>query len=207
MRIRQVKPSFFGDKAMGKLDDSTKLFYIGLWLQADDAGWLEWNEERFAAELYPYLFPTSRRETKITKAAMNLASMLRVIRFSCGHALIPSLTKHQRFGGPTKRVHTTLMNHGRCQNPVPLDREGEPYNGPIPSVNLRSPRVPVTGIGIGSSNTEVPIPVAGPRGAVIAEGVTRARELLADPHTPEVVKRAARKTIERYGEEKPDAED
>jgi hypothetical protein len=40
VRIRQVKPAFWADSRLAELPERTRLFYIGLWMIADDAGWL-----------------------------------------------------------------------------------------------------------------------------------------------------------------------
>ena len=61
-RIRQIKPSWFLDKDLrrGTTADARE-FYIGLWMLADDAGYLEWDPERIGAELYPF-DPIAKRE-------------------------------------------------------------------------------------------------------------------------------------------------
>lgn len=124
MRIRQVKPAFWSDvttAAMVSLDD-TALFYIGLWMEADDAGYLRWEPRQIAAELYPYQ-DIVQREAAVMRHKAELESVGRLRVFKCGHAVVPKLVDHQHFAAPDKRVFTYRREH-----------ESEPTR--------RSPRVP-----------------------------------------------------------------
>jgi hypothetical protein len=98
VRIRAVRPDFWQDDTLGHLSDSVRLFYIGLWCVADDAGWLEWKPAQLGASLYPYRTAT-RRERDIEAWGDVLLQAGRIIRHPCGCARIPTLTKHQRAGG------------------------------------------------------------------------------------------------------------
>lgn len=112
-RIRQIKPSWFLDKQLrrGTTADARE-FYIGLWMLADDAGYLVWDEERIAAELYPY-DPERRREANVAKWAGVLerlnADEPHLIVWDCGHARVPKMPGHQRIAGTqtetVKRAH------------------------------------------------------------------------------------------------------
>src|SRR5688572_8830651 len=57
VRIRAIRPDFWQDDTLGHLSDSVRLFYVGLWCVADDAGWLEWKPAQLGAALYPYRTP------------------------------------------------------------------------------------------------------------------------------------------------------
>lgn len=118
MRIRQVKPAFWTDETLAPLIQlgDTALFYIGLWMQADDAGFIRWEPRRIAAELYPYEALESREAAVLMhKVALEGAGRLRV--YKCGHALIPRLTEHQRLGGEDHRVYTFRNEHNKCRAP------------------------------------------------------------------------------------------
>ncbi len=71
MRIRQVKPSFWSDSVLSGLPEATRLFYIGTWCLADDAGWLDCNIPEIAHQLYGYGARTAR-EAKVTKMLATL---------------------------------------------------------------------------------------------------------------------------------------
>lgn len=113
MRIRAVRPDFWQDDILGHLSDPVRLFYIGLWCVADDAGWLEWKPAQLGASLYPYR-TASRRQRDIEAWGETLSDAGRIVRHPCGCARVPTLTKHQRIGGNPSyqfrdkhRYHTT----------------------------------------------------------------------------------------------------
>jgi hypothetical protein len=53
-RIRTIKPSFFKNEDLAELQFTVRLFYIGLWTQADREGKLEFRPKRLKAEIFPY---------------------------------------------------------------------------------------------------------------------------------------------------------
>lgn len=108
MRARGIKPEFWRDERMGRLPDAVRLFYIGLWQQADDAGWFRVRPAEIAADLYPYR-DAKRREQQVRDWIAELAELGRVVVLPCDHAYIPSFAKHQRFGGTV--AHTTKKEH------------------------------------------------------------------------------------------------
>lgn len=116
MRIRQVKPSFFKDARIAALSPAVRLFYVGLWMLVDDAGYYRWDAAEAGLELYGY-DSRSKRERDVTAHLAALVEAERVTDLGCGHVLIPTLTDHQRFGGPTKRVLTYEKEHLRCTPP------------------------------------------------------------------------------------------
>ena len=109
-RIRQIKPSWFLEKELRRgTSADAREFYIGLWMLADDDGWLVWDEERIAAELYPF-DPIRRRETNVAKWASQLerlnADAAHLVVYDCGHAVVPKMAPHQRIAGTrTVSVH------------------------------------------------------------------------------------------------------
>ena len=53
-RIRYLKPDFFKDEDIKELSFETRLFYQGLWVQADRDGRGEDRPERLKIEIMPY---------------------------------------------------------------------------------------------------------------------------------------------------------
>lgn len=135
MRIRQVKPSFFKDARIAELTPAVRLTYIGLWMLADDAGYYRWDAAEAGLELYGYE-SRGKRERDVTAHLAALVAAERVTLLSdpkfgyecCEHIFIPTLTDHQRFGGPTKRVTTYQREHADCPR-IPADTRDSP---PIP---------------------------------------------------------------------------
>ena len=123
-RIRQIKPSWFLDKELRRgTSADAREFYIGLWMLADDGGYLTWDIERIAAELYPY-DGVSRRERLVALWADSLATLNpenpHLVLYSCGHASVPKMAAHQRIAG--KRSVSVKEAHGMCRSSVRLNR-------------------------------------------------------------------------------------
>lgn len=179
MRIRQVKPDFWSDELLAALPDSVRLFYIGLWQEADDAGWLRWNVAEVARDLYGYQ-PRARRERWVRERSEALAKINRLHFHDCGHAFLPTLTKHQKFGG--RPVHTVRDAHARdCARLRADDRPGKE-------------KVEVGKGKGGSGGDEEPTIDA------LRLAIDQNRTILADPAASEHVKRAARKFLMSVGE-------
>ena len=53
-RIRQIKPEFFFDEAIGGVPPRARLLFIGMWTMADGRGQLPNKPGRIAAEILPY---------------------------------------------------------------------------------------------------------------------------------------------------------
>jgi hypothetical protein len=128
MRIRQVKPSFWSDAHISDLHEPTRLFYIGLWMLADDAGWIRWDTREVAHELYGYE-SVRRRESKVDSMLAELLEHGRVRQYDCGHVEVPTLSQHQRLAGATKQVKTVLADHQkRCLSPIPAAPRTSPQS-------------------------------------------------------------------------------
>lgn len=129
MRIRQVKPSWFTDKAIQTgLRAEAREFYIGLWMIADDDGWFEWDPDAIGVALYGFL-PVGRRDGLIERHSKSLAELSpdapHLVIHPCGHAQVPKMSQHQRISD-AKRITSDHRRHteGRC--PLPAGRRGTP---------------------------------------------------------------------------------
>lgn len=119
-RIRQIKPSWFLDKELRRgTSADAREFYIGLWMLADDGGYLTWDIERIAAELYPY-DGVSRRERLVGLWAESLEALNaenpHLVVYSCGHARVPKMPAHQRIAG--KQSIGVKEAHMLCRDAV-----------------------------------------------------------------------------------------
>jgi hypothetical protein len=137
MRIRQVKPAFWTDAKVAKLGYPTRLFYIGLWCIADDAGWLEWDLDELGAMLFPHESP-GRRRRHVTTWAEELVRVGRVVLLDCGCAVIPTLDTHQRHAGGNRSFQfrdAHLRRHPSVSTgesvPVPEKGAGTVGNGRV----------------------------------------------------------------------------
>lgn len=114
MRIRQIRPEFFGDGKVSRLTVAARLTYIGLWCMADDAGWLDWSVPDLGAQLYPYE-SIRVRERRVEAAGAALVEAGRLVLHSCGCARIPTLEHHQKIGG--NKSYTARDRHARHVSP------------------------------------------------------------------------------------------
>jgi hypothetical protein len=54
VRIRSIKPEFWGSQSVGRLSRSSRLAFIGLWSCADDQGRFRADPRYLAGQLFPY---------------------------------------------------------------------------------------------------------------------------------------------------------
>lgn len=127
MRIRQIKPEFWSDAGMAILPLRARLTYIGLWGVADDAGWMPvMDASELGHALYGYESARTRERWILEDVAI-LQEKGHLVIEGCGHALIPTLTEHQRLAGPTKQVRTFFNDHSRHCLSLPADPRGSPH--------------------------------------------------------------------------------
>jgi hypothetical protein len=140
VRIRQVRPEFFTDHVMGALPADVRLTYIGLWCVADDAGWMTWDVDQIAAQLYPYESIRSRTR-RVERACEALRDAGRLVIHECGCAVVPKLPEHQKIGGnktfaarerhesihvrtsPAVRVSNVRVGNGRVETRATREEE------------------------------------------------------------------------------------
>lgn len=116
VRIRQIKPDYWLDRDLHtRLTPAQREFYIALWMLADDAGYLVWDLPTIAAQVYPWR-SRKRREADASTYVAALKALdtddPHLVVFDCGHALVPKLVRHQKFGG--RPVYTHRDSHLRA---------------------------------------------------------------------------------------------
>jgi translation initiation factor IF-1 len=93
-RIRMVKPEFFDDPSIAELTPLARLFFIGLWTQADREGRLVDDMRRLKVRIFPY------DNVDVEALAVELHGKDMIRRYACedGHRYIwiRSFIKHQR---------------------------------------------------------------------------------------------------------------
>ncbi len=110
-----IKPEFFDDPVIAELTPMARLFYIGLWLQADRAGRLVDDARRLKARIFPY-------EAVDCDALAAELDTLRLIRRYIGsddrrYIWIRTFVKHQR---PHPKEPESLI-------PAFGEKHGEPW--------------------------------------------------------------------------------
>lgn len=129
MRIRQIKPAWFTDKALQTgLKADAREFYVGLWMLADDDGWFEWDIDVIGVAIYGFQ-AYSRRAVLIERHSQALLLLTpetpHLIIHPCGHAQVPKMPQHQRVS-EAKRVTTDHRRHTEGKCPLPAASRGAP---------------------------------------------------------------------------------
>ena len=117
-RIRMVKPEFFDDPDMADVSLAARLFFIGLWTQADKEGRLVDDMRRLKARIFPF------DDLDVEALAVELHGKDMIRRYSTGgkhgYVWIRNFTKHQR---PHPKEPASLIPP--CHNGAG-ERNGEP---------------------------------------------------------------------------------
>lgn len=183
MRIRQIKPDYWRDRLLATLSADVREFYIGLWMQSDDAGWMRWDVGELGADLYPYR-PVAKRERSIAEWGETLQKAKRIVIHDCGHAEIPNLVRHQRLSGAAKQVHTHRREHEvRCLSHIPADSRADPL---LPARN-------------GKEREGTEGDIGGTTGSDRDAAIETLKSIVGDPSKSEQQRKAARKGLEQYG--------
>jgi hypothetical protein len=116
MRVRMIRPGYWTDTDLHtRLTADVREFYIGLWMEADDAGYVAWDIDRIGADLYPFRPLTWRRKHMAAwLEALSVKGHTCVL--ACGqHVVIPNLT---RFQNPPKPSFQNQRAHDKCLRQV-----------------------------------------------------------------------------------------
>lgn len=111
MRVRMIRPAYWTDADLHtRLTADQREFYVGLWMLADDAGYVAWDRDRVGAELYPYRSPAWRAKRLDGWLAALGEEHARLL--DCGiHVVIPNLPRYQSPPKPSKQNQTA---HDKC---------------------------------------------------------------------------------------------
>lgn len=176
MRIRQIKPDFFNDKKLAGFEDSVRLFYIGLWLEADDDGFFRNDPDRIAADLYPYKSVASR-ERFVRSAVARLGDSGHLRMLDCGrHVVIPNLPRFQIVAATRRVVRVHSEHNAQCVD------NGHPV-----------------GNGNGNGNGTGTGTILHTRERGHESQIDELQRILTDDKSTGPAKRAAKKALERIG--------
>jgi hypothetical protein len=115
-----IRPAYWTDADLHtRLSADVREFYIGLWMLADDAGYVDWDPVRIGADLYPYR-GLAWRSRNIPRWIEALGPHVRML--DCGrHLLVPNLEKHQnppRPSYPNRRAHEKCARRAVAPDPM-----------------------------------------------------------------------------------------
>lgn len=128
MRGRYLMREYWSDSDLFlRLDAREREVYVGLWMLADDEGWLPRDVPAIAQHIYHYQ-DRSEREPFIRKTLDHLRELGKVESFRCCIHL-PAVERYPRAG---KRSSEHAQEHRRHSNrPEPIRTEMNP--SPVPS--------------------------------------------------------------------------
>lgn len=91
-RIRTIRPEFFLDTELSELPVAARLFFIGLWTQADREGRLEDNPKRLKAQIFPW----DNVDSEKLLATLSPRFVTRYEAEGRRYVQVNTFTKHQR---------------------------------------------------------------------------------------------------------------
>jgi hypothetical protein len=98
MRGRYLLREFWSDvELQTALDAEERWFLVGLWMLADDGGWLEWNPVYIGQQLYQYE-DRAKREQDAAEHLETILALGKAKRYSCGHVFLPAAAVYKRPG-------------------------------------------------------------------------------------------------------------
>ncbi len=110
MRGRYLMREYWSDSDLFlRLSADEREMYQGLWMLADDAGWLPWDVAGIGAALYRYLDRTPR-ETKVRSGVTKLARIGKVERQKCC-LFLPAVARYPRAGKKTTEHKVEHQKH------------------------------------------------------------------------------------------------
>lgn len=96
-RKRIIDPEFWSDEEIGKWSYAARLFYIGLWNFADDAGRFKAHNDLLKAQIFPY-----EKKIDIDKLKKELNHKIQWYEVeNLQYGFIRNFLKHQRIDRPT----------------------------------------------------------------------------------------------------------
>jgi len=142
MRGRYLMREYWTDSDLfTKLDAETREFYVGLWMLADDDGWLPRDVPGIGAAVYQYM-DRSPRERLVAEKLLRLQRMGKVRSHRCC-LFLPSVSNYPRAGKKSTVHHADHRTHskgfdgkrGDSSNPIKgIQTDLNP--SPVPSSSL-----------------------------------------------------------------------
>lgn len=127
-RIRYIKPDFFKDEDIANLPDKIRLFYIGLWVQADKEGRLEDRPKRLKVEILPYDNYKIEKALELLAQPKSTTKRPFIIRYEVSgerYIQIVHWKKHQRPHHTEKESEIPPPSNGDLTVKEPLDNSKE----------------------------------------------------------------------------------
>jgi hypothetical protein len=150
MRGRYLMREYWGDSALfTKLTADERELYQGLWMLADDSGWMPRDITGIAAALYRFE-DGNLRESRVRAGIDRLRRLGKVESHRCGCLFMPAVARYPRSG---RKSAVWEANHQNHSNPAAentktfkgIQRDSNP--SPVPSLPDLTGRAPARGNG------------------------------------------------------------
>jgi len=116
MRGRYLMREYWADADLFlRLSAEERELYVGLWMLADDSGWLPRDVPGIAGALLRYE-DRGPREAKIRLALRRLGAMGKVSSLRCGCLHLPAVTKYPRAGKKSTEHYQNHLQHQTGSN-------------------------------------------------------------------------------------------
>lgn len=151
-RIRSIHPGLWTDEAFVSLSLAARLFYIGLWNEADDFGLFEWKPMRLKMRLAP---ADAIDASSLLEEIEDAGFILRLERDGKCIGAVRNFRKYQR---PKKPGSPLVIVDGEIKRLIGLlddGGSGEPVPHHDPTGSRNSPQMEDGG-GVGRGNGEKP---------------------------------------------------
>jgi hypothetical protein len=135
MRGRYIMREYWSDSDLFlRLDAREREMYVGLWMLADDEGWIPRDVPAIAASIYHYEDRASR-EGFVRKTLDRLRDLGKVESFRCCIHL-PAVARYPRAGKKSTEHAQEHLKHSKRANGIQTDLN------PSPDPTLRNPSLP-----------------------------------------------------------------
>ena len=141
LRGRYLMREYWSDSSLFmKLDAAERELYIGLWMLADDKGWLSRDVTAIAASLYRYE-DSGLREGRVRAGLRHLGRLGKVESYRCGHLHLPAVERYPRAGNKTFEHYAVHAQHIKGRSKKTNDIQPGLNPSPVPTGS--NPSIPV----------------------------------------------------------------
>lgn len=140
MRGRYIQREFWGDTDLHtKATADVREFYIGLWMLADDKGWMPRDIVGIGAALYRFEGP-DEREAHVRANLDRLQTLGKVRSHRCKCLFMPAVARYPRAGKPNDSHFKAHQTHSNAVSNRSSDIQKDLNPSPVPSLPDPSPR-------------------------------------------------------------------
>lgn len=137
MRGRYLMREYWSDSDLFlRLTADEREFYIGLWMLADDEGWMPRDVPAIGAHLFRYE-DQAPRMARVRAGLERLRQLGKVESYRCGCLHLPAVERYPRAGKKTTEHHIAHQSHSKTFKPTKSHSNLSPVpSSPIPTKSV-----------------------------------------------------------------------